>query len=104
MLLSQVSAIGTGLGRGPPPPSHFHVGETLRGPAGGDPLPPDAPMDSLYRDLFWFLDQNEDETLDILELEETLGDIGIDVPQDPGKVGRAPRAERRGGCAFVFFM
>lgn len=61
-------------------------------------------MDSLYRDLFWYLDHDEDGTLDILELEDTLGDIGIAVPQDPGKVGSGGRGRRDVGAVYLFSL
>ncbi|XP_076976179.1 mitochondrial adenyl nucleotide antiporter SLC25A24 isoform X2 [Tamandua tetradactyla] len=42
-------------------------------------------MDSLYQDLFWFLDQDESGNLDISELQDGLQDLGVPQARDRGK-------------------
>ncbi|KAK2106940.1 hypothetical protein P7K49_016454 [Saguinus oedipus] len=44
-------------------------------------------MDSLYGDLFWYLDYNEDRTLDISELQEGLEDVGVIHSLEEAKIG-----------------
>lgn len=61
--------------------------ERLMG-AAGPPLPPEtSQMDALCKGLFWYLDLDEDGTLDILELQECLQDVGNIQLQGAVKVG-----------------
>lgn len=44
-------------------------------------------MDALYGDLFWQLDYDKDGTLDILEFQEGLMDLGVTQSLEEEQVG-----------------
>lgn len=52
-------------------------------------------MDSLYGDLFWYLDYNEDGALDISELQEGLEDVGAIQSLEEVKVGLTGAVNQR---------
>lgn len=44
-------------------------------------------MDSLYEDLFWYLDHDEDGALDFFEFQEGLQDLGVSHSLEDDEVG-----------------
>ena len=44
-------------------------------------------MDSLYEDLFWYLDHDEDGAVDFYEFQEGLQDLGISHSLEDDEVG-----------------
>lgn len=44
-------------------------------------------MDSLYEDLFWYLDHDEDGALDFFEFQEGLQDLGVSRSLEDDEVG-----------------
>lgn len=44
-------------------------------------------MDSLYEDLFWYLDHDEDGAVDLFEFQEGLQDLGVTLSLEDDEVG-----------------
>lgn len=44
-------------------------------------------MDSLYKDLFWYLDHDEEGAVDFFEFQEGLQDLGVTHSLEDDEVG-----------------